>query len=242
MSTSVKTRLTWLFALVGIVAVITLGVLFPFDRNYYFIALAVITLSMLPFLAAFEGRKPEAREIVTIAVLTALAVAGRAAFFMLPQFKPGMAIVILAGVGLGRESGFVVGVLHGFISNFIFGQGPWTPWQMFSYALCGFLAGVFFSRSAERHSGFSSPLQKTLLIIYGALATFVIYGLLVDSASVLIWSSEFTWSAARAIYLSGIPFNAVHAFATAVFLTLLSTLIVERLTRLKTRYGLFQPH
>lgn len=236
---SMRVHLTWLIALLGIATVITLGVLFPFDRNYYFISLAVVVLAMLPFVAAFEGRKPEAREIVVIAVMTALAVSGRAAFFMIPQFKPGMAIVILAGVSLGKESGFIVGALHGFISNFLFGQGPWTPWQMFGYALCGFFAGVFFAKAAARRSGVGALLVP--LVAYGAVSTFLIYGFLVDTASVLMWASDLNWASVSAIYLSGVIFNAIHALASAVFLTLLSTLIVEKLTRLKNRYGMLEP-
>ncbi|MDR0436620.1 MAG: ECF transporter S component [Propionibacteriaceae bacterium] len=236
-------RLAWVLSLTGIPLVLLLGVLFPFERSYYFVAFAVILLAIVPFFAAFEGRKPAAREVVIIAVMTAIAVTGRAAFFMVPQFKPGVAVVILAGVGLGRESGFVVGALTGFVSNFIFGHGPWTPWQMFAYGLIGFLAGVFFSRGAAERNGLGrgSRSYKPWIIGYGTVATFVIYGLLVDTASVMMWASEFTWPAIFAIYLSGVPFNALHAFASAVFLTLLSTLIVEKLTRLKTRYGMFQP-
>ncbi|MDR1354748.1 MAG: ECF transporter S component [Propionibacteriaceae bacterium] len=231
--------LTWVLALVGIPAVIVCSVLFRFDRSYYFVSLVIIVLAMLPFFAAFEGRRPQAREIVIIATLTAIAVAGRAAFFMLPQFKPSAAIVIITGASLGRESGFIVGALTGFVSNFVFGHGPWTPWQMFAYGLLGFLAGVIFSKRLAKTSGLGG--YKPLLILYGALGTFIIYGLLVDTASVMIWASSFTWSAAKLVYLSGVPFNLIHALASAVFLALLATLLTEKLARLKRRYGLFQP-
>ncbi|MDR0836705.1 MAG: ECF transporter S component [Propionibacteriaceae bacterium] len=235
----VEMRLTWVITLLGIPAALLAGVLFPFERNYYFISLVVVLLAMLPFFASFEGRKPQAREIVVVAVMTALAVSGRAAFFMIPQFKPGMAVVILSGVGLGRESGFVVGALTGFVSNFIFGQGPWTPWQMFAYGLSGFLAGVIFSGPAARNQGLGN--LNIPVIIYGTLATFVIYGALVDTSSVLMWASDITWASISAIFISGLMFNALHAFASAVFLALLSTLVVEKLTRLKVRFGLFEP-
>lgn len=52
--------------------------------------------------------------------------------------------MILAGVGLGAEAGFLTGAMAGFVSNFFFGQGPWTPWQMFSFGIIGFLAGLLF--------------------------------------------------------------------------------------------------
>lgn len=70
---------------------------------------------MIPFFMVFEKRKPQARELIIIATLSAIAVAGRAAFFMLPNFKPVCAIVIIAGVCFGAESGFLVGAVSGFV-------------------------------------------------------------------------------------------------------------------------------
>ena len=147
MDASTKTRLP-LKTIVAIIVIVLciplilgLGVLLPGEGGIYAISAIVIVLVMLPFMLAFEGRRPQARELVLITVMIALAVAGRAAFFMVPQFKPMVALVIIAGVALGAESGFVTGSLSAFISNFIFGQGPWTPWQMFRAGLIGFLAG-----------------------------------------------------------------------------------------------------
>lgn len=79
-----------------------------------------------------------------IAVLCALNIAGRAALFMLPEFKPVVALTILVGVSFGAESGFLVGAMTMLCSNMLFGQGPWTPWQMFAMGLIGFLGGVCF--------------------------------------------------------------------------------------------------
>ena len=102
---------------------------------------------MLPFLLVFEGRRPKARELVTIAVLCAIGIAGRGLFFMLPQFKPVLALTIIAGVAFGGEVGFLVGAMTMLTSNMIFGQGPWTPWQMFAMGIIGFLAGVLFKKA-----------------------------------------------------------------------------------------------
>ena len=135
---------TWA-AVIGILlipAIIAFGVIVLEDRSYYFVSLLILAVTMLPFLLVFEHRKPMARELVLLATLSALAVAGRAAFFMLPQFKPVVAIVILTAVTLGPEAGFLVGAVSGFVSNFFFGQGPWTPFQMFSWGIVGFIAGV----------------------------------------------------------------------------------------------------
>ncbi|MDR0347580.1 MAG: ECF transporter S component [Coriobacteriales bacterium] len=122
--------------------------------NYYLLALGVILAALILMVVRFEGKKPRAREIVLLAVMTALAVAGRTAFFMLPQFKPLAAVVIITGVTLGAESGFLVGVMSAFVSNFIFGQGPWTPFQMLAFGLVGLVAGLlFYRRGHAQHSG-----------------------------------------------------------------------------------------
>ena len=115
---------------------------------------------MLPFFFLFENRRPQARELVVIAVLCAIGVAGRAAFFMVPQFKPVAAVVILAGVCFGAESGFLVGAMTAFVSNFFFGQGPWTPWQMFAFGLDRFFwRGCFLKRVACPESAFRCALS-----------------------------------------------------------------------------------
>ena len=104
--------------LVAIPFVIFFGIFFLNDRSEVFIALCIIGLAMIPFFMVFEERKPQAREILLIAVMAAIAVVGRIAFFMIPQFKPMAAVVILAGVGLGAEAGFLTGAMAGFVSNF----------------------------------------------------------------------------------------------------------------------------
>ena len=128
--------------LVLIPATIWFGVARLGDKKYFFISLLVLLEAMLPFFVSFEDRKPKVRDIVTLAVMCALAVTGRTAFFMLPNFTPVMAIVIIAGVAFGCEGGFITGAMTMFVSNFIMGQGPWTPWQMFAMGLVGFLAGL----------------------------------------------------------------------------------------------------
>lgn len=125
---------------------ILFGVYFLNDRKYFIISFLIICYAMIPFFLTFERRKPQARELIIIAVLIAIAVAGRAAFFMLPQFKPVIAIVVIAAICFGAETGFLVGAMTGFVSNFFFGQGPWTPWQMFCFGIIGFWQGYYFKK------------------------------------------------------------------------------------------------
>ena len=212
---------------------IFVGVIFWGGRKYYFIGLLIILEAMLPFALIFEKRKPQAREMVILAVLTALAVAGRSAFFMLPQFKPVAALVIIAGVAFGGEAGFLVGALTGFVSNMLFGQGPWTPWQMFAFGIIGFLAGVLFQKGLLLRS-------HAALCVFGGIATFVIYGGLLDGQSALMFLPQPTRAAVLAVYLQGIPFNLIHAFATIIFLAAAAQPMLEKLDRIKVKYGLVE--
>ncbi|WP_171056448.1 ECF transporter S component [Paenibacillus sinopodophylli] len=230
-------RRTWLAAVLILVVIpltIILGIVVLDDRKYYFISLLIVLYTMIPFALVFEKRKPQARELIVIAVLAAIAVAGRSAFFMLPQFKPVVAIVIIAGVSFGAEAGFLVGATAGFVSNFFFGQGPWTPWQMFCFGIIGFLAGILFQKGLLKKT-------KLSLCLFGGLATFFVYGGIINFGSVSIFSSQFSWQVLLASYVSGFWFDIVHAAATVLFLFILARPMLEKLDRIKTKYGLIEP-
>ena len=221
------------FILIVIPITIFIGVFYLNDRKYYFISLLIVIYTMIPFFMVFEERKPKARELIIIAVLTAIAVAGRGAFYMLPQFKPVVAIVIIAGVCFGGESGFLVGALSGFVSNFFFGQGPWTPWQMFCFGIIGFLAGVLFETGILKKN-------RIQLCIFGGVTTFFIYGGIINIAALLMFNSKITVKSLISTYMSGIPFDLVHAAATIFFLFVISKPMIEKLDRIKIKYGLIQ--
>jgi energy-coupling factor transporter ATP-binding protein EcfA2/uncharacterized membrane protein len=199
------------------------------ERKYYFISMLVLLETAVPFLLAFEGGRPQTRRLAVTAVLCALAVAGRAAFFMLPSFKPVLAIVIISGAAYGGETGFLVGAVSMLASNILFGQGPWTPWQMLGMGLSGFLAGVIFS-------GRLRP-EKAALCVFGALAALLVYGPTVNFASALIWQPNLNWGMVLAALASGLPFDLIHAGATVVFLWLGAEPMLKKLERMETKYG-----
>ena len=226
-----KKLISYLIIVIVIPLTILFGAIFLQDKKYYFISLLVIIYAMIPFLFLFEKSKPKAREIVLIAVMSAIAVVGRAAFFMIPQFKPVLAIVIITGVSLGAEAGFLTGAIAGFVSNFFFGQGPWTPWQMFCFGIVGFLAGILFEKNILKRN-------KLTLCVFGGLTTLIVYGGIINFASLLMMTSTINMENLIAIYASGLPFDAVHAFSTVVFLFLISNTMLEKLDRVKTKYGI----
>lgn len=210
-----------------------IGIFFLGDRKYYFTSLLIIFETMIPFCMIFESRKPQARELVVISVLCALAVAGRSAFFMLPQFKPVVALVIISGVCFGGETGFLVGAVSGFVSNFLFGHGPWTPWQMFSLGIIGFVGGILFTKGFLRKT-------RTSLCIFGFLSALIIYGLIMNPASVIMWQENINIKMILSACIAGIPFDLVHSLSTAFFLWFISEPMIEKLERIKIKYGLIE--
>ena len=227
---------TW-FALVLMLlivpALLYLSVRIFHGKKYVISSLIVVFAAMLPFFMMFEGRKPKAREIMVIAVLSALGVAGRAAFFMVPSFKPVAAFVILTGISFGGEAGFLVCCLIMLISNMFMGQGPWTPWQMFSFGIIGFLAGILYKKGILK-------ARKIDLCIYGFLSVVLIYGGIMNPASVLMAYGHITKESLLAFYISGLPVDLVHAASTVVFLCIMSQPLLTKLERIKVKYGLIQ--
>ena len=230
---SPRTKATIALSLLLIPLTIWAGLHFGGGRRYMLISLAIIFETMLPFFLIFEGRKPQARELVILSVLSALAIGGRAVFFALPGFKPVAAMVILTGVAFGAEAGFMVGAMTMFCSNILFGQGPWTPWQMFAIGVIGLLSGVLFRKGLLHRGRFS-------LTVFGGLVTFLIYGGIMNPASVLMYQPNPNWQMILTAYITGVPADAVHALSTALFLWFLSEPMLEKLDRVKVKYGLIQ--
>lgn len=223
---------TWralLFALVPAAVIVVLGSLVWANRRYYLVSLLVLILALVPMLLRFERRAPQARELTPLAVLIALGAAGRVAFAFAPAFKPVAAIVIVAGAAFGCEAGFVVGAMTAFVSNFYFGQGPWTPWQMLGFALVGFLAGAVFARRVKT--------GRLALCVFGAVSVALLYGPLLDAASVLMVTGDVTREAILAALSTGVVFNLTHAFATVVFLALAGQPLLKKLDKVKIKYG-----
>ena len=203
------------------------------ERQFYITSLLIIVYTMIPFFLVFEKRKPQAKELVVIAVMCAIAVVSRAAFIWLPHFKPMTAIIIITGVALGAEAGFLTGAMTGFVSNFIFGQGPWTPWQMFAYGIAGFLAGLCYRCGILKK-------KRVSLCVFGGVCVMLIVGPLLDTCSLFFASSEVTKESALAIYATGLPVNAIHAVATIVTLALFTGPLLEKLDRVKMKYGMME--
>lgn len=215
-------RAALFFILIAVPLTLFAGTFYFAGRKYYLTSILIILEILTPFCMAFEGRKTSARELAIISVMCAAATAGRAAFFMLPQFKPTAAVVIVSGICLGAETGFLVGAVSAFASGFFFGQGPWTPWQMISFGLIGFAAGMFFRKGR---------IGKIPLCVFGFFSVLIIYGGIMNPSYVIMQQGNIQMMAAS--IAAGFPFDLIHAFSTAFFLWFTAEPLIEKLDRVK---------
>lgn len=276
------------------------------NMNSVYLALSIVILvgTLVPFFMVFEKRKPKAREIVMVAMMSALTVAGSFATHIvgLGVFQPGTALVMISGISLGPEAGFLVGATARFFVNFFAGQGPWTPWQMVCWGILGFLSGLIFnkvevdrlkSRSFQvvlgpvigilvsLLAGYLSflvfhhedeqffgwrlyvfgavgliaglliqrkrlPVDDVTLALFGFFATFIIYGGIMNIAAMVMASAipasgvELSWNSLKILYISGVPYDAAHGFATAFFMFLLGDKVIRKVERAKIKYGMYR--
>ncbi len=212
-----------------LVPLIAVGGYFLFrERGYIWVSVCIAVVSCIPFFVSFERKVSDVRKTVVLAFLVALSVLGRLVFSYLPHFKPVTAIVILAGIYLGAESGFLCGSLSVLVSNFIFGQGPWTPFQMVAWGLIGFIAGIF-NAVMKKHI--------SVLLIYGVLSG-IFYSLFMDILTVLWLDGGFNGEKYLAAVTSSLPITAVYVFSNIIFLFVLVKPLGKKIERIKTKYGI----
>lgn len=199
-------------------------------RWYYLTSTLIIVELLIPFFLAFEGRKPQARELVVIAVMCALAVAARVAI-PVPSFKAIFGIIMIAGIAFGPESGFLVGAISALASNFFYAQGPYTPWQMMAYGAGGMLAGFLFRKGRL-------PRKPLVMGIIGCLGTVFFVGPLLDTCTVFLAPITVNLKNVLAIYIAGFPTNVTQGLSTFIVLFLLGKPLLEKLERIKLKYGI----
>ena len=282
-------------------ALIALTVFLGSKRLYMPLSLLILVMIMAPFFMIFERRKPRAREVVLIAMMSALTVASHTFFHIAFPVQIGTAMVIISGISLGPEAGFLIGAMSRFVCNFYMGQGAWTPWQMFCWGLLGFLAGLAFNREISKQnsiSNFKKVMAPVLCVIFSELVayisflvwpgndktffgwrvylfgiiglllavifqkgklkadnitmaiftfvvTFVIYGGIMNFAAMCLSMNEpgslgIGVKALKALYVSGVGYDFYHALTAAICVFVIGTPMVNKLERIKIKYGIYK--
>lgn len=201
-------------------------------RGYYITGTAIIIELMIPFFMAFEGRRPQARELVVVAVMCAIAIAARVAI-PIPNFKAIFAVIMLSGIAFGPEAGFMVGAISAFASNFFYGQGPYTPWQMMAYGAGGMLAGFCFAKGRL-------PRKPWVMAIFGFFAVVLWVGPLLDTSSVFLMLSDINWNSLLLTYGAGLSVNISQAACTVLIMLLFGRPLLDKLDRIKVKYGMME--
>ncbi len=220
---ALRTTLKILIPFVLIPAAAVLGSVMFDEKKHIFVSFFVALLSLVLFIAGFEKKQTGTRRMVIVSVMIALSIVGR----FIPFFKPVTAITVICAIYLGGESGFLVGSLSALLSNFYFGQGPWTAFQMLAWGLIGLVAGFL-----------AKPLSKSraALLIYGILSG-VAFSLIMDIWSVLWYSESFDWSLYSAALITAIPHTVLYSVSNFIFLFFMHKPFGDKLNRIKIKYG-----
>jgi hypothetical protein len=177
--------------------------------------------------AWYERSRPPSQVVALVAALAALAIAGRIAFAAFPNVKPTTDIVIFAGYALGGAPGFAVGALAALVSNFWFGQGPWTPWQMAGWGLCGVLGAAL--ALGGRNVG-----RLTLAAVCGFAG--IAYGALLNFSLMATYGGELSLERFGVLMGRAIPFDVAHAAANVVLALVAGPAMVRMLVRFRERF------
>lgn len=204
-------------------ALVLVGAMVFSERQHLIVSLGLACMALLFFLTGFEKRKTGGRRMVIVSVMTALCIVGR----FIPLFKPITALTVITAMYLGGEAGFLTGALAAALSNFYFGQGPWTAFQMLAWGFIGLIAGWM-----------ANPLKKHrwLLLWYGVLAG-AAYSLIMDVWNVLWYGGGFDWTLYAASVATALPHTILYAVSNFVFLFFLARPFGEKMERVKVKYG-----
>ncbi len=189
-----------------------------------FVILAVVLLGGF---AWYERSRPPSQVVALVAALAALAIAGRIAFAAFPNVKPTTDIVVFAGYALGPAPGFAVGALAGLVSNFWFGQGPWTPWQMAGWGMCGVMgAGLALG---VRNAG-----RLSLAAVCGLAG--IAYGVLLNFSLMATYGGDLSLERFLTLEARAIPFDLAHVVGNIAFALLAGPAMVRMLVRFRQRF------
>lgn len=189
-------------------------------------AFGILFVALTGGFAWYERTRPDARIIALVGTLAAFAALGRIAFAAFPNVKPTTDIVLVSGYALGGGPGFAVGALAGLASNFFFGQGPWTPWQMAGWGATGVI-GAGLALATGRRIG-RWPLALVCTVVgFGFTA-------LQDVGDWVTYSDHSL--GALGLYVGkGIGFDCIHAAGCLVFALALGPALIRSLRRFAMR-------
>lgn len=205
--------------------------------HFYISAVSIVIFALIPFFISYETSQVKARDICMVAVMCALSIASRVLFAWLPHFKPTAGMVMISGLSLGPKSGFLIGAMTMLLSNFLFGQGYWTPWQMLAFGTVGLIFGFIGKIDVFKSSRLSAGRLAGLGTI-AAILMIVVAGPILDTSSAMMFLSTMSTEGLLAIYLAGFPINVIQGISAFITIIVLTNPILGKIARVKTKYGI----
>lgn len=203
-----------------------------YQMNHYQLAsLWMISLSLGLGLAGFNHYQHDVRELMIIVVMTSIAVVGRVSFFFVPSVSPMIPIVMITGIYFGRKEGYIVGMFAAFMSNFFFTQGPWTPFQMFTTSLIGYVSGIPLWKETLKKSNIATII---LAVLSG-----IVYSLLMDIWTVLSIDGYFNLKRYLIVLVPAIPYMVTYSMSNVIFMMVLKAPFGEKIKDLQNNYQLY---
>lgn len=189
------------------------------------------TLLMLGCLSLFiwyAGRRPLSTLAISItATMAALASLGRILLAGLVNVQPATFLVLLSGYVYGSGIGFLVGILTGLVSNFFLGQGPWTPWQMAAWGICGWWGGM---------AGRGQEEFKTVPFLMISVISAYFFGLLMNTWHWAAFVYPLTWTTWVATCAASLLFDTFHAVGNVFFALIFGPPFFRHLMRFRRRF------
>src|SRR5690625_1156308 len=220
-----------LLIIIGLFISLVATYIFYPTQHYFLFSVVIIGSMLLFFFYRFEMKKVQAREIVLLAMLAALAAISRVPFAGLPSVQPTSFVIISTGLFFGAESGFLIGAVAALVSNIFLGQGPWTPWQMFSWGLMGFSAGLIRRQRLMQRL----PAQCAFGFFWG-----ILYGWLMNLWIIVSNTQNLSLGFVVGVYANSISHDIAHAISNVVFIAIFSNKWGKILHRFKKKYGLLE--
>ena len=200
-----------------------LGTLLFDEKIIPFVTLLVTVLTVCLFLSGFDKKTVGSRRLVIVAVMTALCIVGR----FIPLFKPVTALTVIGAVYLGRESGFAIGAFAALLSNFYFGQGPWTPFQMLAWGLIGYFAGALSKILRQ---------SRPAMVIYAAVSG-ALFSAVMDVWTVLWHGDGFSPRLYLAAIVTALPHTTLYLISNVIFMIIVAKPFGQKLERIRIKYG-----
>jgi energy-coupling factor transport system substrate-specific component len=199
-------------AIVILTTVLLLGmILIPnnplYGINWALASVVIIGLAIAAFFWQFERQAVNPKDITLLATMASLAAIARVPFAAIMGLQPTTFIVMITGYVFGVQAGFMVGCIAALVSNFFLGQGPWTPWQMFSWGICGMIGGLIGNKVHFKRLSFT---------VAAGLCGYL-FGWIMNVWHWIGFVYPLNWTTFSSTYALSIPSDSIHAASNIAF-------------------------